>query len=203
MSSKKTVSPDVIAQAKAKTLQMRAGTTVTFDDNELNYGYPSVDILEFVAMVATSKKLQEHLAGKPYLNSGKSILEKLFDVIQTLIEAIHPNMQKGDLLEGSVSAVFGFIEYESLRQKAIKEDLDADLSIDDLVRQQREIDEMLSNVDMETGPPNNIDFSENAPDNIDFSNDANNAIDESLLPTFANDITEEDKKTPCQGGIAF
>lgn len=200
---KKTVSPDVIAQAKAKTLQMRAGTTVTFDDNELNYGYPSVDILEFVAMVATSKKLQEHLAGKPYLNSGKSILEKLFDVIQTLIEAIHPNMQKGDLLEGSVSAVFGFIEYESLRQKAIKENLEADLSIDDLVRQQREIDEMLSNVDMEAGPPNDIDFSENAPDNIDFSNDANNAIDESLLPTFANDITEEDKKTPCQGGIAF
>ena len=99
-----------MADSKARALKANQGG-IAFTQDEMSH-YPLTDIFEFIVGVMENRKFQEMLASKPYMQTGKTFLDKFKEAVAKLVAFITPNTESKSLLEDSIIASLNFLEEE-------------------------------------------------------------------------------------------
>jgi hypothetical protein len=174
----KNTDPVLVERAKKKTIDLRNKRPALFSTEELEIGYPAIDIFEFFAVALESETFQKHLSSIPM--DKATLMDKFIDVIRTVLSEIGVSIEKGSLAEKSLSSIFNFIENEAEveKQKAIFASINANISAEELAIMDRALAEEQERI------------SQLPPDNFDPTEDSNEAPDETLMPASEELLSE-------------
>ncbi len=104
---------EVERKVNAAKMHMIQGTTSTenlaLTQYEFEEVYPFLDIFEFVENFFTSKVLQDRLNSVPYRKSGRTILQKIYDIVAKIFR----NLTKGNVSSEIISNIVDIIEQDS------------------------------------------------------------------------------------------
>jgi hypothetical protein len=172
----------LIEKAKQKTLDLRAKIPTLMTSEELEIGYPAVDILEFVAVAFESESFQKYLSTLK-TDSGVNLLDKFVEAIKNTLAQLGIEIKAGTLAETSLNNVLNFIESETEIKK--QNDIFATTDVDVSALEQEIADRAL--IEQED--------TENAPSQ-DYSTDSELTPEVNLLPYSAKiaslNISEEE-----------
>jgi hypothetical protein len=91
---------------------VKGNPKIEFTDRELNVIYGLTNVFEFVSVAMTSEDFQKEFKGVPYLQSGKSILNKIEDFFVTMLDQIFPGLKEDSVARASILASMKFIQEE-------------------------------------------------------------------------------------------
>lgn len=94
---------------------------VNYTDREKSLIYAGTNVFEFVTMSLSSPLFQEEMSKMQYASTDKSILDKIKELLMSLIESIYPNITKGSVAEASIIASMDFINEESSKRRSIEQ----------------------------------------------------------------------------------
>lgn len=183
------------SQFKAKYAKEIADMTfkkdnkLSFSQDDMDIHYAGYNIKEFITVSLTSKEFQDRMSEEPYMQSGKSFLDKILESIMKVMEAVYPNLKEGSVAHDAVGKSLRFIEKERVEQK-------------------RSFTEALSNEKLL-----NIDNNRLGIQEVDGSLEVDNQIDSNETDEITSNknstevenevILSEEEKLPCEGGLAI
>lgn len=86
-----------------------------FTDRELNVIYGLTNVFEFVSVSMTSEDFHNEFKSVPYLQSGKSIVNKIEDFFVNMLDHIFPGLKEDSVARASILASMKFIQEERVK----------------------------------------------------------------------------------------
>ena len=180
----KNVDPTLVESTKEKIKLLKAGLPVELTPQEATIGYATTDIFEFMSVAIESKDLQKFMSEIKYLKSGKTILEKLADIIETIIQTLNPDLKEDSLAREALSSIFNFIQAETEKSKAQKTFEEIPFDGEAMEQEQQMSEDLFNDIDKEMGES-----------------------EEQLMPLEQKKTTfeenKEDTQLPCEGGLGI
>ena len=105
-------------EKKIENNQIKGNPKVEFTDRELNVIYGLTNIFEFVSVAMTSEDFHNEFKSVPYLQSSKSIFNKIEDFFITMLDNIFPGLKEDSVAKASILASMKFIQEERTKVPA-------------------------------------------------------------------------------------
>ena len=99
-------------EAKIANNSVKGNPKIEFTDRELNVIYGLTNVFEFVSVAITSEDFHNEFKSVPYLQSSKSILNKIEDFFVTMLDNIFPGLKEDSVAKASILASMKFIQEE-------------------------------------------------------------------------------------------
>jgi hypothetical protein len=94
--------------------------TDDYTDEEKNIYYAGYNIKEFIAVALTSVEFQNEMSKVPYLQSGRTFIDKILDAIMKIVDTVYPELKKDTMAYEAISESMRFIAEEQGNKKASK-----------------------------------------------------------------------------------
>jgi len=91
---------------------VKGNPQIEYTDRELNVIYGLTNVFEFVSVAMTSEDFHNEFKSVPYLQSGKSILNKIEDFFVNMLDNIFPGLKEDSVARASILASMKFIQEE-------------------------------------------------------------------------------------------
>ena len=97
---------------KIENNKIKGKPKMEFTDRELNVIYGLTNVFEFVSVAMTSEDFHNEFKSVPYLQSDKSILNKIEDFFINMLDNIFPGLKEDSIARASILASMKFIQEE-------------------------------------------------------------------------------------------
>lgn len=91
-----------------------------YTEDEKNIYYAGYNIKEFMALALTSVEFQNEMSKIPYLQSGKSFIDKILDTIMRIVDSVYPELKKDTLAYEAINKSMRFIVEEHTNKSSSK-----------------------------------------------------------------------------------
>ena len=99
-------------EAKIAHNKVVGNPQMAYTDREISVVYGMTNIFEFVSVSLTSEEFQEEFKDTPFMNSDKSIFDKIEEFIMSMISIMYPDLKDNTLAKEAILASMQFIQEE-------------------------------------------------------------------------------------------